>query len=165
MSDRRRPAALGWILLIIGVLLLLSYWYPISFNWMTLLIVLGIGLFIVGTLQRDHGAIFPGTFLFLLGLLFYLREHTLIHTPWWHLWPLIILSLGVAFVMLYIFDPARKGALFPGLFLIVLAFVFLFFPWSWYEILYWIGKLWPVILIFLGLHLILKSVRREKVES
>ena len=165
MSHRNPTPLLGWILLIIGALLLLNHWHPFDLSWMTLLMILGLGLFVAGVLQRDHGAIFPGTFLFLLGLLFYLKEHSVFYTPWWHLWPLILLCLGISFLMLYIFEPARRGTMIPGAVLIIVGFVFLFFPYSWNDIIYWFGKLWPVLLIILGLHLIIKAARRSRAEG
>jgi len=163
MTRRNKAPILGWILLLVGGFLLLTHWYPITLNWTTLLMILGIGLFLIGVFHRDHGAVFPGTFLFLLGLLFYLRENYILITSWWNVWPLIILSIGVAFLILYIFEPDRKGVLFPGVILIAIGLIFLFVPWSlcWWEFIYWIGKLWPLILIVVGLHLILKSVRRK----
>lgn len=162
-----RTATLGWILVIVGALLLLNHWHPypwerwyFTLNWITVLIILGVGLFIAGVFREDHGAVFPGTLLFLTGLMFYLKGRDVIYLPWWRLWPLFLMILGVSFISLCIFEPRRKNALLPGFILIGLAFFFLFFPWSWDELFYWTGKLWPVLLIVIGLGILWKSVRK-----
>lgn len=162
--SKRGHATFGWILVIIGGILLFHHWDILQLDWMTFLMALGVGLFIAGALQRDHGAVFPGTFIFLLGLLFYLKDRYIITAPWWDLWPLIILILGISFVTLYIFSPKRRDALWPGLILIVVAFLLMFVPWCWYDIFYWIGRLWPVLLIAAGILIILESQRRRKLQ-
>jgi len=126
---------------------------------------IGVGFFLAGIFHRDRGAVFPGTFLFLIGLLFFLNDQDLILLPWWRLWPLFPLFLGVAFINLCIFDPGRKRALFPGIFLIIFAFIFLLLPGSWNELFYWAGKLWPIVLIIIGLHILWKSFQREKTKD
>jgi hypothetical protein len=154
----------GWILLIVGGILLFHYWDILELDWMTFLMALGVGLFIAGVLQRDHSAVFPGTFIFLIGLLFYLKDRYILEAPWWDIWPLIILFLGISFVMLYVFNPSRRDTLWPGLILIAVSFFLLFVPWCWYDLFYWIGRLWPVLLILAGLFIILETRKRRKVE-
>ncbi len=162
MANRGRTRTFGWIVLIIGTILLVSHYHPISLDWTAVLMIIGIGLFVAGILQKDHGAVFPGTFLFLFGLLFSLKNSRIILMDWWELWPVILLLLGIAFLAHYIFDTDRKGRLLPGILLIAIAFLLLFVPFCWYDIFYWVSKLWPVILIITGLYLIIKSTRRRK---
>lgn len=157
MPRGKRTSFFGWILLVAGIVLFCNYWFALSFNWITLIILLGIGLFLTGIFQRDHGGIFPGTFILLTGLTFNFQECGFIRQSWWELWPLIILFLGVAFITLFIFDPARRGAIIPGILLIAIAFFFLYSPWNWFEIFYYIHRFWPVLLIILGISLIVKS--------
>lgn len=161
MSALKRSLTPGIILVLIGGLLLLHHWFPFVLNWAAFLIILGIVFILLGISRRDHGAVFPGTFLFLIGLLFYLKSQGLIYLPWWQIWPLFALFLGVAFLALCVFDPQRRYAFFPGIFLVALAFLLLLFPWSWDKIFYWISKLWPVILIIIGLRLLWKAKNKE----
>lgn len=164
MHHRTRTVTLGWILLLIGGLLLLNHWYPISLDWTTFLMILGIALFLIGLVQRNHDPVLPGTLIFFVGLLFYLKAHTFIVISWWQIWPLLTICVGIAFLVHFILNPEQKGFLFPGPLLIIMGFFFLFFPWSWWcwEITYWFGRLWPVILIIVGIYLILKSAHQSK---
>jgi hypothetical protein len=160
MLPKRFPALLGWVLLLFGAALLLDRWHPHLLGWSTALIALGVALFYLGA-ARDRGAIFPGTFLLLLGLLNLLRSQGVADLPWSLTWPLILLILGVAFVTLFIFDPDRRGALPIGIFIIIISFLFIRFPHFWKDILDTAGTWWPVIFILIGLR-ILWSSRKNK---
>ncbi len=165
MAYNKGPYVFGWVILIIGAALLLNHWHSIELDWTSVLMIIGIALFVAGLLKHDHGAVFPGTLLFLLGLLFYLKANHVIWIPWWELWPVIILCIGVAFLIHFIIDPKRKGGLFPGLVLIAVGFLFLFAPFCWFDIIVWVRKLWPVILIIMGLHLIYKSNKDRRIDE
>ena len=111
-------------------------------------------------------AVFPGTFFFLMGLFFYFKEHHIFIAPWWDFWPFILLALGIAFVMQFLFDPDHKGGLIPGIILIAIAFWFLYFPWGWHDILHglaWFGNIWfPALLIIGGFYIIVKSLKNRE---
>ncbi|TKJ39080.1 hypothetical protein CEE37_11705 [candidate division LCP-89 bacterium B3_LCP] len=162
MTPHKHSPILGWILLILGGILLFHHWDIFRLDWINILIILGIGLFLIGIFQKSHTAVFPGTFLFLLGLLFYLQDSYVIRGGWSELWPLILLFLGVAFITLYIFNPADRGALWPGIILIAISFFFLFFPWSWFDIACWVSNLWPILLIIAGLLIIRESRQKNR---
>jgi hypothetical protein len=162
VSHHRRPYIFGWIIVIIGALLLLNHWFTIELDWTSVLMVIGIAFLVAGLLKRDHGTVFPGMLCLLLGLLFYLKANHVIWIPWGELWPVIILCIGVAFLIQFIVDPKRKGGLLPGLVLLAVGFLFLFTPFCWFDIIYWIGKLWPVLLILVGLYLIFKSEKGRR---
>ena len=85
MSNHRRTHVFGWIILIIGALLMFNHWHHIHFDWTAVLMIIGVVFLVAGLLRRDHGAVFPGTFLFLLGLLFYLKENHILWMPWWEM--------------------------------------------------------------------------------
>jgi len=161
MADNRRNLFWGWVLLLLGAFLLLDHRFPHLFGWYTILIGLGVALFVQG-LARNKGAVFPGTFLFLLGLFFLLEQTEVIYLPGWQNWPLIVLFLGVSFVVLYVFDPNRRGALLTGTIIIAGAFIFLRYPHGRDEILEWLGHWWPLILILIGLRIIWKTSVRQK---
>jgi membrane-bound ClpP family serine protease len=125
------------------------------------MIALGVALFYLGV-ARDRGAVFPGAFLFLLGLLNLLRNEGVLDLPWSLTWPLIVMALGIAFVTLFLFDPSRKGAVLPGTILIVIAFVFLSFPGAWLDILAFVSSWWPLIFVLIGLRILWGSMRKFK---
>ncbi|HEX7345073.1 MAG TPA: DUF5668 domain-containing protein [bacterium] len=162
MKSTRRPDRLfGWLLLLLGALLLLDHWYPHLFGWTTILIALGAAL-LIRAARTDRGAAFPGAFLLLLGLFFLVKETDLIYIPWWHNWPMILLILGISFVVLFAFDTTKRGALMVGIPLIVMAFIFLSSPYRWEDILDWIGDWWPLILILIGLNILWKASLSKK---
>jgi hypothetical protein len=161
MSERKHTSVFGWILLVIGGALILNHWFDLDFEWSTLVMILGGLIFTAGLLSRDHGAVLPGSFLFLTGLFFILKEHRRILLPWWDFWVLILLALGIAFVVHFIVEPGRKGRLLPGVVLIVVAFVILYSPWTLYDFfqtVFWLWHLWPLVLVILGIHLIVKAL-------
>lgn len=162
MSHRNRVPIFGLILISIGVLLFLHQWHHIYLDWTTILMLIGAALFAAGLFQRDRGAVFPGTFLFLLGLVFYIDKYEYFLFSWWEWWPVVLLCLGIAFLVHFVFNPSRKGALIPGIILIVLGLLFLYAPLCWYDLFYWVAKLWPILLILLGIYLIVKSLKRNK---
>ncbi len=164
MSQRNHTGVLGWILLIVGGALILNSGFDLDIELTTLVMILGGVIFFAGVISRDHGAVFPGTFLFLTGLFFVLKDHRYILLPWWDLWVLIILALGISFVVHFLFDPERKGRLLPGVVLITAAFIFLYSPWTitdFFQAVFWLWHLWPLALIILGIHLIVKAVRER----
>lgn len=152
---------MGFVLLLAGIILLLDRWQPVLLGWNTLLIALGVALLVVGA-RRDRTAILPGTFLFLLGVLLLVKQQHLIYIPWWQTFPLIVLALGVSFVVLYLFDPLRKSILIPGVLLIAGSLIYLKFPYIWEDILNWVRRCWPILLVFVGLRLIWSSTRSPK---
>ncbi len=161
-TDRR--SLVGFILLLAGLILLLDRWQPDLLGWNTLLIALGVALLVAGA-RQDRGAILPGTFLFLLGVLLLVKQQHLIYIPWWQTFPLIVLALGVSFVVLYLFDPHRKGVLIPGVLLIAGSLIYLKFPYIWEDILDWLGRWWPILLVIVGLRLIWSSTRLPKKDA
>lgn len=119
----------------------------------------GASLFYRGA-RRDRGFIFPGTFLLLLGLFFFLRHQDLLDFAWWQTWSMIVLLAGISFIVHYLFDLGRRSSLMSGVVLIIIGFVFLHYPDAWDEIFYQGRRWWPVILILIGLRLIWNA--REK---
>jgi uncharacterized membrane protein HdeD (DUF308 family) len=162
MFHRSRTPVIGLILIAIGVLLFLHQWHRIHFDWTTILMLIGALLFVAGVFQRDRGAVLPGTFLFLLGLVFYLDKYEFMLFAWWERWPVVLLCLGIAFLVHFIFNPSRKGALIPGIILIIIGLLFLYAPFCWYDLFNWTAKLWPILLILLGIYLIVKSLKRNR---
>lgn len=164
MQRNDRRSLVGFILLLAGLILLLDRWQPDFLGWNTLLVALGVALIVAG-LRRDRGAILPGTFLFLLGVLLLIKEQHLIYIPWWQTFPLIVLALGVSFVVLYLFDPQRKGVLIPGVLLIAGSLIYLKFPYILEEIFDWLKRWWPLLLVIVGLRLIWSSTRAPKKDA
>lgn len=165
MTYHRRSSVFGWVLVLLGAILILNHWYHWNIEWTEILMVLGIGVLLLGIIGKNRGAVLPGTFLFFLGLFFYFKDHYIFIAPWWNFWPFVLLALGIAFVMQHLFDPIRRGGLIPGILLIAIAFWFLYFPRGLSELICafgWIGNIWfPAVLIIVGLVVIAKSLKRQ----
>ena len=146
----------GWILVVLGLFFILQYLLDWEFYWAVVLIIVGGVLFLYAIVKRSEGSIFPGTFLFLLGLIFLLYEIGVID-PLTETWPLILIVIGVSFVMIFLLRPKDWGVLIPGGILVVLGLIFLlrnyrYISWGTVgDILQW----WPLILVVLGIRLLI----------
>lgn len=146
----------GWILVVLGLFFMLQYLLDWEFYWAVVLIVVGGVLFLYALLKRSESGIFPGTFLFLLGLIFLLHQIDLID-PLSKTWPLILIIIGVSFVMIFLVRPQDWGVLIPGGILTILGLIFLlrnyrYISWGAVgDILEW----WPLILVVVGVRLLM----------
>lgn len=98
-----------------------------------------------------------GVVLVALGFVLLFTGHKLLELGWIGFWPLFILSPGLLFFLDYFNEsrrqknPAEKkellipGGFFTGTGLFLLAFSLEYLPWSY------LGGLWPVFLLLLGL--------------
>lgn len=105
----------GVIIIIIGVLLLLTNFNLIDFdfNYIWPLFILLPGLifeFSYFSTRKDPGVLVPGGILITIGLLFYVNNYY-----GWHLlvklWPVFPLSVAIGLFQLYIFGPRDNGVL------------------------------------------------------
>ncbi|RJP78629.1 MAG: hypothetical protein C4524_06350 [Candidatus Zixiibacteriota bacterium] len=161
MPRYRRSALAGLFLLLAGALMLLDRRYPDFLTPGTLILALGVALSYRG-LARDRSTLFPGVFLVLAGLAWMLHRVGIIEVSGWQFWPLLVVILGISFVVLSAIDPDRRGTLAAGAILIATGLTFLYFRRFWDEIVFWGLRLWPLLLVGLGLYLIIKTVRRSR---
>ena len=168
MSTHKHSIWPGLILIVIGALLLVNKLVPYSIGWYEIypliLMALGVLIFISVIGKRDKGAVFFGTFLFLLGLFFFLRNFDII--PYYYMrevWPIILIILGLSFVSVFITKPDDWGVLVPGGILLFLGIAFLLrkFHIIYLDIGDIIAEYWPVILIIIGGGIILGSLKRQ----
>ncbi len=162
MSKSKGIPILGVILVIAGAILLLNAVDLIHLHWSYFLIAAGAALFAVAFKSKDKGGVFPGAIVLLIGLLFLLRYHYILDDSMRYMWPVFPAIVGIAFFVLFIFKSSDWGLLIPGaicLFVGVygLAYNYWLVRQSPWEI---IARYWPLILIVVGAHLILKDRRR-----
>ncbi|NQS99342.1 MAG: hypothetical protein HQ591_12910 [candidate division Zixibacteria bacterium] len=166
-KDKKFPVG-GLILIVIGVLFLTESLDILSFHWSHILIVLGALFFVIAFTSSDKGAVFPGTILLLIGLLFILKSSHIIYDPWYDLWPLFPVIVGLAFIILFIFRPGDWGLLIPGGILMFIGIVFLADNYGriGFNPGYIISRYWPLILIIIGVKLLFDAkVNRGVKES
>lgn len=164
----KRSILPGIILILIGGLLFLDKLGFYSLRWSTtyplILMLLGIIFFSWVWRRGDKGAVFPGTILFLLGVFLFLRNNYLLPAYYlWEFWPVFLIIVGLAFLVLFIFKPYDWGVLVPGGILLFFGTVLFldniyYLPWQTREL---VGTFWPVILIIIGIGIILGQFKRR----
>lgn len=107
--------------------------------------------------RREPGLVFMGVTSSLLGVLFF--AITLGPLAWGdlgRLWPLFPLIAGLAFLAQWLTQPSERGLLVPGLLGLAVGGVPLLFTFDLLDgaVGEWILRLWPVLLILLGLGLL-----------
>jgi hypothetical protein len=147
----------GWILILAGIALFLWHWWNVSIDWTTFLIFIGVGLFVMGVFQNQHRGVFPGSYLILLGTLFYFKRHHVIHERWDILYPLPVMFIGISFLVRFLFHAERGSDLWLGTAFIGASFLFLISPNIGYEFFSRLGQLWPIGLIIIGIALLVKA--------
>jgi hypothetical protein len=100
----------------------------------------------------------PGLILICLGVLFLLPAITPLESR--HLWPLILIGVGAAFVITVIVDHSKYGFLMPGSILLVLGGLFLYCSIEGWDAM---RTLWPLFILAPGLGFLgMASVNREE---
>ncbi|MEK7263059.1 MAG: DUF5668 domain-containing protein [Bacteroidota bacterium] len=156
----------GVFLIAAGILLLLRQFDILYFGWKKIffvgLIIFGGMSFISGFANNDRGKIFFGTIGFFIGLYFLLRSLDFIYLHYHSFFPIIFIIIGCAFLFTvfsapFSFFPVIPALAFGGIGTLLLLSRFGYF--EYYDVWYYAGKYWPVVLILLGGSLLLRSKR------
>ena len=172
MEMQKKDVNGGLILVVIGLIALVFQFLPINLaENMGLLIVPGLGaLFLVwGILTRNAGLMIPG------GILSGVGWGTYAIAGPFSLWQgdneggvfLIFLGLGfglITVVTAVFADETHWWALIPGG-IIAFVGVAIIFGGALLQVLAFAGKLWPVVLILLGISLLVKGSKEKSVEE
>lgn len=157
---RRSSIVSGVLLVLAGSVLLLHNFRIFYFAdvWPLFLVVVGISLFATVRGKSDKGGVFPATILLLLGVFFFLERRGYIPDGIEGSWPIFLIIVGVAFMVLFACQPDRSGSLIPGLILLFLGAVFTL---DQYDLLpldakAFVLRSWPIVLILIGAAMILK---------
>jgi len=163
-KHHHRGGFLGFALVLIGLLFLLSSLDLWRFHWSQFLIIIGLFFCAAAFTSHDRGPIFPGSIILLIGLFFLLRHNDLLNDPMFYMWPIFLLIIGAAFLLLYIFRPNDWGLIIPGGALILIGLLFLAYNYDVCGIdpARLIGDYWPLILILVGVKMVLDSRRRKR---
>jgi len=165
MKEKSSSILFGVILILFGVALLLEKWDILFFSWTEIYPILFIAVSIVAFLSIKKGkkdGAFWGTFLGLLGIFYFLRNYDIVSQLWFaDSWPIIILSLGLSFIVLFAFKPYDWGILIPGGILTFLGFVFFINEFHFWFAKRLLQNFWPLLLIFIGIILIASSLSKR----
>lgn len=161
---KKQNILVGVILIGFGAYFLLNQWH-LPFlsafnNWPTLLIIIGLGLFIQAMLSKDYGNLFPAVLLLGLGIHFHFRGTV----SWWpDGWAVYTFIFGAALLVRYYKE--RKDGLFIGIVLVTISLLNFFyhgFQLLTGKLFNLIGNLWPLLLILGGLYLIFSHKEGKK---
>ena len=169
MAPRRSTNAFasGLILIAAGIVLLMHntglLYFSFSEVWPIAVAVVGV-LFLASVWRKaNKGAVFPGTILLLVGVFFFFWQNRYIPRGMGSPWPVFVVIVGIAFMVLYACERRERGNLIPGMILLFVGGVFLLdnyvlLPWEPWAL---ISKSWPLVLVIIGVTMILKERRRK----
>jgi hypothetical protein len=158
MDDRPHRPAAGWLLIVLGALLLLGNLFHISGG--IFLIALG-GAFLAGYFtNRRYGLLVPAMLLIGLGVGVIIDESRTFDLHGFE----ILLFLGLGFISIYLVDrfswnQSTTWPLWPGGILVIIALWGIavetgLFRDIWWEMMDLLGTWWPVLLIIWGVFLL-----------
>ncbi|GAA4062211.1 MAG TPA: hypothetical protein GXZ58_00865 [Bacilli bacterium] len=158
---RKKNYLLAFILIGVGLYFLLEQ-FSIPFldglmTWPTLLIILGVSLFIHSYLSRDYDKLFPSVILLGLGIHFHAVA---LYPNWVEHWSVYAIIIGMAFLVRY---QKMKVGLYPGLIMLFVGLFMLFsitnnqFSQTMDSLIKIIEDYWPVGLIAFGVYLLFKK--------
>lgn len=158
----RENRLLAYILIGIGLFFLLrELKLPILtdfFSWQTILIIVGIAFLLYGFRSKYYNHLFTGTIILGVGLHLHGVEH---YRFWIDHWGVYLIIIGLAFLFRY---TKTKSGLLSGLLFLGVGILFIYsrqfnqyFHWL-YDLFALVERLWPVLLIVLGIFLLRKKI-------
>lgn len=162
MNEKPRVlGCLGWILLLVGIVIFARHHWMAVWDWGFL--ILGALLLINGITGKDRKYLFPATIMLITFGALVLYRTEIIVFPLWKIWPVLFISTGLGFLLLYIFHEAKTWVFIPAGFLLFTGSVGLGYS-SWWRYLRWLRDvvdLWPMLLIALGVFILVGRWRRH----
>lgn len=170
MSKRSRSNfVVGWILILMGIVLLASQlipelksWLELDYAWPLIVVAVGVFLFILGLITGAPGMAVPACIVGGIGGILYWQNATGNWTSWSYLWTLIPGFVGVGIIISGVLSGEIRSSMREG-FTTILTSAFLF-------IIFWLFlggsafglEYWPVLLIIFGLWILVKQVFHRK---
>ncbi|NIA29899.1 MAG: hypothetical protein GWP06_08330 [Actinobacteria bacterium] len=160
----------GVLFILVGVLLLLDRYGIFEFSWTkvypVILLVLS-GFSFASVARGNKHSSFWGTVFGVSGIFVFLRNYDIVDYFWYgEIWPVIVLSFGLGFIVLYFFQSYDWGVLIPGGILTFLGIIMVLdtFDVPIYTI-ETIKDFWPLILVLVGSGLIISSLKHKTKEE
>jgi len=114
-------------------------------------------------MAEKEKSIIPGALLILVGLFLLLHQLDLVYLRWRHLYPILMLGFSALFFASIIYK-RDKGAIFPGMVLLVLGLFFFLRNFDFFEFGYYFYSFeyyWPIFLVAFGLGFVALYVVRQ----
>lgn len=159
-------SAFGIFLILLGAGLLLHHFNLIPYNghiiiWIALACV---GIFAVAQafMYKRRGAVFFGSLIFFFSIAQIIHRFQLLPYGPWDWLAVMSAALGLAFVMLFVYEPRRFGVLVPAMFF--LGYGVLYFLWwwdylDWFDVQHYFRIYWPALLVLWGVALLFQRRR------
>jgi len=136
------------------------YWMSI---WEWGLFLFGVIFYYWAISGKDKQYYFPGTMLIVTVGALILRKYGLFNFPLWQFWPILFLSIGFGFLILWGVRETKVWAIIPGSIFVFIGSAGLTHH-SWWRYQLWLREiydLWPLILIFTGILLVIRYWRNS----
>ena len=119
MEHKKKPfPVFGIFLILIGFGILFDRFDVFDLTWGRIwpigLGIIGMWMAISAFLYNQRGKIFGGTFVFLLGILYFLKNYQYISLRHDIFLPALLIILGLSFFMLFVFEPRDWGVIIPS---------------------------------------------------
>lgn len=175
--DRGRRSALffGFLLIIVGIILLAIRWVPglegwaeRIFDWPVIIIGVGAFLLVLGLVTNTPGLAVPACVVGGIGGILYWQNATGNWESWSYIWALIPGFVGVGVILDGLLSGRLRNTLGGGLWLILISLIMLVIFGSFLGGWAWTGDLrryWPALLILLGLFILGQGILRRRPEE
>ena len=168
MNREPRSLAFGIVLITLGVVMLLDRLDVLPMRWESFIWIVGVcvGGFLVfdGFRRMRRARIYWGSVLFFFSSYWVLARWDVIHHHGFFVTPVILLSFGLSFVLLYASNTNEYGLLFPAVLLTGVGGAMILWwleYFEWYEVSCYVRTYWPLLLVIWGAALLLR--RRKPV--
>jgi len=163
MNSPRRPVFIGTALIVLGALMLLDQLEVLEVTWPWFLVVIGAAFLVRAYVEKNTHPIFVGTLLVLLGLVFLADQGSI---PGYYVresWPLLILAVGGAFLVSWLFDRKYEGHLRAAIILLIIGGFFALVEEHYirWRVMRDISDWWPLGMLALGIWLVARPRRNE----
>lgn len=164
----QRRMVVGWVLIIIGVLILLHQLNVFSINraasFALASIFLGLVLFFRGLYHPLHKGILSGSFFLFLGLAIGAMRLQLLYPNDSIALAAILISLGLAHLVYFVFVKTKSSNLIFGLVMIACGaglFLYAYDFLSYWDLKSIIHQYWPVLIILTGLSILIDGLIKK----
>ncbi len=165
-----RVSLFGILLVLLGTFMLLDRFALIHLGWSSILwmfgAAFGAAITVEGFLRKRQARVFWGSLMLFVSALLLMRLWRWVDFWGIHWLAVLSLALGLAFLMLFVYNPRQLGVLIPALIFGGFGAAEFLVEWGymdWWDVRYYVRHYWPVLLILLGVAILLK--RRPQASS
>jgi hypothetical protein len=167
-QKQRSRIALGVLLLLLGAAFLavqmvpqLSGWLKIDMSWPLIIVAVGAFILVTTLLSGNPEGVIGACVVAGIGGILYYQNNTGDWASWSYAWTLIPGFSGVGSVLARLFGAQKPRLIWDGLWQIVVSAVLFLIFGSFLGGFTLLGNYWPLLLVFVGVMLIVRSFIRK----